>query len=63
MEIVQERFKIYERETIPVIEFFKKEFGHLTGGESGTLPPDELADRFWRRVGQANPYRDEASRP
>jgi adenylate kinase len=55
MEVVRERFKIYEGETVPVIEFFKGQFGHLTWEESGTLSSDELEDRVWRRLEQANP--------
>lgn len=49
-EVVRERFKSYERETLPVMEHFRKEFGSLTYQESATLAPDHLADRVWQRV-------------
>jgi adenylate kinase len=53
MEAIRERFKIYERDTMSVIEFFRREFGHLTSEESATLSPDQLADRVWQRLEQA----------
>jgi adenylate kinase len=53
MVAIRERFKIYELDTIPVIEFFKREFGHLTWEESAALSPDQLADRVWQRLEQA----------
>jgi adenylate kinase family enzyme len=53
MEAIRERLKIYERDTMPVIEFFKRELGHLTWEESATLSPDQLAGRVWQRLEQA----------
>jgi len=50
MEVVEERFRSYERDTIPVIEFFRKEFGNLTWEESATPTPDQLLNRVWRRL-------------
>ena len=54
-DVVTERFKIYERDTLPVIEFFKKEFGRLTWEESANSLPDQILDRVWRRLVDAIP--------
>ena len=49
-EVVRERFKRFEHETLPVVEFFKKEFGELTWEQSGTTPQKQRVDRVWRRL-------------
>ena len=54
-EVVQERFKTFERDTLPVIEFFKKEFGYLTWEEPASAPPEQVLDRVWRRLVGAIP--------
>jgi adenylate kinase len=48
IEVAQERFNIYQRETLPVIEFFRKKFGHLLSEESAAIPIEELANRIWQ---------------
>jgi adenylate kinase len=49
-EVVRERFKRFEHETLPVVEFFKKEFGELTWEQSGTTPQKQRVDQVWRRL-------------
>jgi len=51
-ETVQQRFKTYERETVPVIEFLKKKFPEVIWEEQATSPSDELAERIWRRLNE-----------
>jgi adenylate kinase len=51
-EVIQQRFKSYERETMPVIESFRKEFAHLILEESSTAPLDQVIDRVERRLEQ-----------
>lgn len=50
MEVVRERLRSYERDTLPVIDFFRKEFGNVTWEESATPAPDEVLNRVWRRL-------------
>ena len=54
-DVVTERFKIYERDTLPVIEFFKDKFGRLSWEESATEPPDQVLDRVWKRLTRSVP--------
>lgn len=49
-EVIQQRFKSYERETMPVIESFRNEFEHLIWEESSTTPLDQVADRVGQRL-------------
>ncbi|EEF57958.1 adenylate kinase family protein [Pedosphaera parvula] len=49
-EIVRERFASYERETMPVVEFFKREMRDLTWEQQAALPPEEVAERVWHRL-------------
>jgi len=49
-EVVRERFKIYERETLPVIEFFRGKFRDLTWEAPASLPPEQLLERVWHRL-------------
>ncbi len=51
-EVIQQRFASYERETIPVIESFRKKFASLIWEESSTAPLDEIIDRVGRRFEQ-----------
>jgi adenylate kinase len=51
-EVIQQRFKSYERETMPVIESFRKEFAHLIWEESSTAPLDQIIDRVGHRLEQ-----------
>ena len=53
-EVIRERFKSYERETMPVIGFFRKEFAHLIWEEASTSPLDQVIDRVGRRLEQLN---------
>jgi adenylate kinase len=55
MEVVQERFRSYERDTIPVIVFFRREFGTRTWEESAAPAPDELLNRVSRRLQESIP--------
>jgi adenylate kinase len=50
IEIVRERFRSYERDTLPVIEFFRSKFGHLTREESAAPAPEEVLNRLWRTL-------------
>jgi adenylate kinase len=54
-EIVRERFERFEHETLPVIEFFKKEFDELTWEQSATTPAKQRIERVWCRLGNAIP--------
>jgi len=48
-ETVRQRFKTYERETVPVIEFLKRQFPDVIWDE----PPgsaEDLAQRVWKRL-------------
>ena len=51
-EVIQQRFKSYERETMPVIESFRNEFEHLIWEESSTAPLDQVTDRVGQRLEQ-----------
>lgn len=51
-EVIEQRFNGYERETMPVIESFRKEFAHLIWEESSTAPLDQAIDRVGRRLEQ-----------
>jgi adenylate kinase len=55
LEVVQERLRSYERDTLPVIEFFRREFGTRTWEESATPAPDELLNRVSRRLREVVP--------
>jgi adenylate kinase len=52
-EVVRERFERFRHETLPVIEFFKKEFGEVTWEQSATAPQKQRIDRVWRRLEKA----------
>ena len=45
IDVVRRRFDAYERETTPVLDFFRKECGQLTWEESGTSSPEQLLER------------------
>lgn len=49
-EIVEARLKRFERETLPVIEFFKKELRRMTLEVPGTALNPRTIDRTWRRL-------------
>jgi adenylate kinase len=55
-EIVRERFKRFEHETMPVIRFFKKEFSELTWEQSATMPEQQRIERVWRRLKKTTPH-------
>ena len=48
-ETVRQRFKTYERETVPVIEFLKKQFADVIWDEPQG-PAEDLAQRVWKRL-------------
>jgi adenylate kinase len=50
MEVVRERFRSYERDTLPVIDFFRREFGTVTWEESAAPAPEEVLNHVWRRL-------------
>lgn len=54
-EIIRERFERFEHETLPVIEFFKKEFGELTWEQSATAPEKQRIERVWHRLEKVIP--------
>jgi adenylate kinase len=54
-EIVRERFERFERETLPVIKFFKKDFSELTWEQSATTSPKQRIERVWRRLEKTIP--------
>lgn len=54
-EVVRGRFKRYEDETLPVIEFFQKEFGDITWQQSATTPLQQRIKRVWRRLEKSIP--------
>lgn len=51
-EVIEQRFKSYERETMPVIESFRNKFVHLIWEESSTAPLDQVTDRVRQRLEQ-----------
>jgi adenylate kinase len=51
-ETVRQRFKTYERETLPVIAFLKKQFADVIWEEPATSSPDVLAQRVWNRLNE-----------
>jgi adenylate kinase len=55
LEVVRERFRSYERDTLPVIDFFRRELGTRTWEESAAPAPDELLNRVWRRLAEMIP--------
>jgi adenylate kinase len=52
-EVVQERFKNYERSTLPVVDFFTKEYPEVTRKEPAMDTPDEVAERVWQWLEEA----------
>jgi len=46
-EVVRQRFESFERETKPVIEFFRNNFGPRTFEQPPALPEPMQADRVW----------------
>jgi adenylate kinase family enzyme len=52
IEVLRERFRSYERDTIPVVEFFRREFGNVTADESAAPAPDQVFNRVWRRLAE-----------
>ena len=48
-EVVRERFETYHQHTIPVLNFFKKEFRSLTWEESAESAQDQL-EGVWRKL-------------
>jgi len=53
--VVRERFKSYERDTVPVAEFFKREYGQLTREEPATPASEDLADHVWEWLEESSP--------
>ena len=51
-EVIQQRFKSYERETMPVIESFRNKFADVIWEESTTAPLDQVIDRVGHRLEQ-----------
>jgi adenylate kinase len=51
-ETVRQRFRIYEHETVPVIEFLKNQFPNVIW-EEPPVDPDTLAENVWRRIQRA----------
>jgi adenylate kinase len=51
-EVVKERLATYARDTLPVIDHFKRDFKLRTFEEPATLPPDQVADHVRQRVEQ-----------
>lgn len=51
-EVIQRRFTSYERETIPVIEFFRARYEHLIWQQSATAAFPEIIARAGRRLGE-----------
>ncbi|HEY9508284.1 MAG TPA: nucleoside monophosphate kinase [Verrucomicrobiae bacterium] len=51
-EVIKHRFASYERETMPVIEFFRNRFESLIREESATTPLEEIAERIGKRLAQ-----------
>ncbi len=51
-EVIQQRFASYERETIPVIESFRKELASLMWEESAIARLDDIIARVGRRFEQ-----------
>jgi len=46
-DVVRKRFKSFERETRPVIEFFRNNFGPCTSEYSAALPQQQKAHYVW----------------
>jgi adenylate kinase len=44
-ELVRHRFKTYERETVPAIEFYRREYPHLITEQSADAQPAEVLAR------------------
>lgn len=49
-EVIRERFKSYDRETIPVIEYFRAGYEHLIWEQSATAPSHEIVARAAGRL-------------
>ena len=49
-EVIEQRFKSYECETMPVIEFFKARYEHLILEQSATAPSHEIVARAAQRL-------------
>lgn len=47
IEVVQARLKIYDQETIPVIELFRQQFSAVFLEESSDTSPERLLKRVW----------------
>lgn len=53
-EVVRERFKRFDRETLPVINYFKTEFSELTWEQSATAPMPERIRHVLRSLKMAS---------
>ncbi len=51
-EIVRHRFGTYQLETVPVIDFFKREYPQLCWEESAAAPMHEIGNRVRKRLEQ-----------
>lgn len=50
VEVIKQRFKSYELETMPVIEYFRIGLAHLMWEESATAPLAQVTDRVRQRL-------------
>jgi hypothetical protein len=47
---VRKRFNRFQRQTIPVVKFFKSRFAALVIEQSAGIPQDQRTDLVWRRL-------------
>ena len=48
--LVRKRFNRFQRQTIPVVKFFKSRFAALVIEQSAGIPQDQRTDLVWRRL-------------
>ncbi len=55
VDVVQKRFEAFERETLPVIELFRKNNGPLMCEEPAEAAPEQVLECVWRRLEKVLP--------
>ena len=53
VEIVRNRLTTYERETVPAIDYLRKQSPQLIWEESAALSPERLLEQVWQRLEKA----------
>ena len=52
-EVIRRRFENYQRETVPVVNLFRKEHKEMSFEVSAEAPPEEVINRVRQRLEKA----------